>query len=80
MGMATGLSPALGDPRACGVRFVGGQVKPVRRPKRLRRLRCAHPRAAEISADIYQLIVREIPQLRGDGRVLALLEASVGET
>ena len=37
------------------------------------------PRAAEISADIYQLIVREIPQLRGDGRVLALLEASVGE-
>lgn len=37
------------------------------------------PRAAEISADIYQLIVREIPQLRGDGRVLTLLEASVGE-
>src|SRR4029077_5390992 len=37
------------------------------------------PRAPEISADIYQLIVREIPQLRGDGRVLALLEASVGE-
>jgi hypothetical protein len=37
------------------------------------------PRAAEISADIYQLIVREIPQLRGDGRVMALLEASVGE-
>jgi PucR C-terminal helix-turn-helix domain/GGDEF-like domain len=37
------------------------------------------PRAAEISADIYQLIVREIPQLQGDGRVLALLEASVGE-
>jgi hypothetical protein len=37
------------------------------------------PRAAEISADIYQLIVREIPQLRGDGRVMALLEASVEE-
>jgi DNA-binding PucR family transcriptional regulator len=37
------------------------------------------PRAAEISADIYHLIVREIPQLRGDKRVLALLEASVGE-
>src|SRR5204863_36186 len=37
------------------------------------------PRAAEISADIYRLIVREIPQLRGDKRVLALLEASVGE-
>jgi DNA-binding PucR family transcriptional regulator len=36
------------------------------------------PRAAEISADIYHLIVREIPQLRGDKRVLALLEASVG--
>ena len=37
------------------------------------------PRAAEISADIYQLIVRDIPQLRSDKRVLALLEASVGE-
>jgi DNA-binding PucR family transcriptional regulator len=36
------------------------------------------PRAADISADIYHLIVREIPQLRGDERVLALLEASVG--
>ena len=36
------------------------------------------PRAADISADIYRLIVREIPQLRGDERVLALLEASVG--
>jgi hypothetical protein len=37
------------------------------------------PRAAEVTGDIYQLIVREIPQLRGDKRVLALLEASVGE-
>jgi DNA-binding PucR family transcriptional regulator len=37
------------------------------------------PRATEISADIYDLIVREIPQLRGDKRVLTLLEASVGE-
>ena len=37
------------------------------------------PRLAEMSADIYDLIVREIPQLRGDKRVLALLEASVGE-
>jgi DNA-binding PucR family transcriptional regulator len=37
------------------------------------------PRTTEISADIYQLIVREIPQLRDDRRVLALLEASVGE-
>jgi DNA-binding PucR family transcriptional regulator len=37
------------------------------------------PRAAEISADIYQLIVRDIPQLRDDKRVLTLLEASVGE-
>jgi hypothetical protein len=34
---------------------------------------------AELSADIYQLIVREIPQLHTDGRVLALLEASVAE-
>jgi PucR C-terminal helix-turn-helix domain/GGDEF-like domain len=37
------------------------------------------PRTAEVAADIYGLIVREIPQLRGDQRVLALLEASVGE-
>jgi hypothetical protein len=31
------------------------------------------PRSAELSADIYRLIVREIPALRGDQRVLALL-------
>ena len=37
------------------------------------------PRTAEMSADIYQLIVREIPQLRSDKRVLELLEASVAE-
>jgi DNA-binding PucR family transcriptional regulator len=37
------------------------------------------PRTAEMSADVYGLIVREIPQLRGDKRVLALLEASVAE-
>jgi len=37
------------------------------------------PRTAEMSEDIYALIVREIPQLRGDQRVLTLLEASVGE-
>jgi hypothetical protein len=37
------------------------------------------PRTAEVSADIFDLIVREIPQLRSDQRVLALLEASVGE-
>jgi DNA-binding PucR family transcriptional regulator len=37
------------------------------------------PRSAELSADIYQLIVRDIPQLRTDRRVLALLEASVAE-
>jgi DNA-binding PucR family transcriptional regulator len=36
-------------------------------------------RAADMSADVYDLIVREIPQLRSDSRVLALLEASVGE-
>jgi DNA-binding PucR family transcriptional regulator len=36
-------------------------------------------RTAEVSADIYGLIVREIPQLRGDKQVLTLLEASVGE-
>jgi hypothetical protein len=36
-------------------------------------------RAAEMSADIYGLIVREIPQLHGDKRVLALLESSVAE-
>jgi DNA-binding PucR family transcriptional regulator len=32
-----------------------------------------------MSADIYDLIVREIPQLHDDKRVLTLLEASVGE-
>jgi hypothetical protein len=37
------------------------------------------PRTAEISADVYQLIVRDIPQLRDDKRVLALLESSVAE-
>ena len=37
------------------------------------------PRTAELSADIYDLIVGEIPQLRGDRRILTLLEASVGE-
>jgi hypothetical protein len=37
------------------------------------------PRSAELSTDIYRLIVREIPALRGDQRVLALLEASVAE-
>ena len=37
------------------------------------------PRSAELSAEIYDLIVREIPQLRRDIRVLALLEASVTE-
>jgi len=37
------------------------------------------PRTAEISADIYDLLVRQIPQLRSDHRVLTLLEASVGE-
>src|SRR6266571_3159512 len=37
------------------------------------------PRAAEMSADIYGLIVRDIPQLRSDKRVLALLESSVAE-
>jgi hypothetical protein len=37
------------------------------------------PHTAELSADIYALIVREIPQLHTDGRVLILLEASVTE-
>src|SRR5215471_6142252 len=37
------------------------------------------PRTAELSADIYQVIVREIPQLRSDQRILTLLEASVTE-
>jgi PucR C-terminal helix-turn-helix domain/GGDEF-like domain len=37
------------------------------------------PRTAEMSADIYQLIVQQIPQLRSDKRVLELLEASVAE-
>src|SRR6478736_9159905 len=37
------------------------------------------PRSAELAADIYRLIVKEIPALRGDSRVLTLLEASVAE-
>jgi len=37
------------------------------------------PRTREISGDIYELIVRDIAQLRDDKRVLTLLEASVGE-
>src|SRR6266849_2871312 len=37
------------------------------------------PRVGEVSADIYRLIVREIPHLRNDKRVLTLLEASVAE-
>src|SRR6266540_3300974 len=37
------------------------------------------PHTAELSSDIYELIVREIPRLRGDSRVLTLLEASVAE-
>jgi hypothetical protein len=37
------------------------------------------PRTAKLSAEIYGLIVRDIPQLRADRRVLTLLEASVGE-
>ena len=37
------------------------------------------PRAADVAADIYRLIVQEIPALRGDSRVLTLLEASVAE-
>ena len=41
--------------------------------------RALAPDADELSADIYELIVRDIPQLRSDKRVLMLLEASVGE-
>src|SRR2546429_5582220 len=37
------------------------------------------PRSAELAEDIYHLIVQEIPALHRDGRVLALLEASVAE-
>jgi PucR C-terminal helix-turn-helix domain/GGDEF-like domain len=37
------------------------------------------PRTAELSAAIYDLLVREIPPLRIDRQVLALLEASVSE-
>ena len=36
-------------------------------------------RLAELSGDIYHLIVQEISQLRGDRRIVSLLEASVGE-
>ena len=34
---------------------------------------------AELSGDVYHLIVQEISQLRGDRRILSLLEASVAQ-
>jgi hypothetical protein len=37
------------------------------------------PRGAEVSADVYDLIVREIPQLRADRQGLTLLDTGVGE-
>ena len=37
------------------------------------------PHTAELSAEIYRLIVRKIPPLTGDHRILTLLEGSVGE-
>jgi len=37
------------------------------------------PRTDEMAADIYHLIVREIPHLHNDKRMLTLLEASVAE-
>src|SRR5882757_9198935 len=37
------------------------------------------PHTGELATEIYDLIVREIPQLRGDKQVLTLLEASVEE-
>ena len=37
------------------------------------------PRADDVAADIYRLIVQEIQPLRGDKRMQALLEASVAE-
>lgn len=36
-------------------------------------------RTAEVSADVYRVILREVPQLQGDQRILALLEACVQE-
>ena len=41
--------------------------------------RALTPQAAVLSAEIYRLILGQIPQLRDDRRVLALLEASVSE-
>jgi DNA-binding PucR family transcriptional regulator len=35
------------------------------------------PRADQVSRGIYKLILRDIPQLRGDKRILAVLDASV---
>lgn len=37
------------------------------------------PRTGEVAADIFDLIVQEIPPLRSDQRVVALLAASVSE-
>jgi len=41
--------------------------------------RALTPQAAGLSGEIYRLILEQIPQLRDDRRVLALLEASVSE-
>ena len=37
------------------------------------------PRVDEMAADIYRLIVQEIPHLHNDKRMLTLLDASVAE-
>ena len=60
---AAGWLPATLEPAAYDSSV--DSVKPVRRPERRRRSASASPRAADISADVHHLIVREIPQLRG---------------
>jgi len=67
-----GLKPAAYDPLV-------DRSSPAGAPSAADVAAALAPRISELATDIYDLIVREIPQLRTDGRVLALLEASVGE-
>jgi PucR C-terminal helix-turn-helix domain/GGDEF-like domain len=62
-----------------GALSVSGQVHPSVSERISDVFGALTPRVAEVTADICRLILREIPELRGDERMLGLLEASVGE-
>jgi hypothetical protein len=66
-------------PALAGVGSGDVQVESNNRAERAEIAGILVPRTAEMSADIYDLIVEKIPQLRADRGVLALLDASVSE-